>query len=131
MTIRWLPTRREWLASAAGAALALIPLGALASASGRPQASAAERWLAQLRTPASAAVVGREYLRSAPRESTRERLRADLDAAIGTDALSDAEIRRRVSARVRQDYAAGDTVRLRGWILSRTEARLCALAALS
>jgi hypothetical protein len=34
-------------------------------------------------------------------------------------------------ARCRQDFARGDTVLIDGWVLARTECRLCALVALS
>lgn len=34
-------------------------------------------------------------------------------------------------AKIREDFAQEDTVQVAGWILSRTEARLCALAALA
>jgi hypothetical protein len=37
------------------------------------------------------------------------------------------ELTSRLSARVCADFASGSTVRLDGWILSRTEARVCAL----
>jgi hypothetical protein len=131
MTTRWSTTRREWLAWAAGVAFGLVSLGVWGVPRLRPRPTASERWLAQARSLESAAVVGREYLRDAPHERSRERLREDLDAAIGSGALSDADLRRRVSARIREDYAARDTVRVRGYVLSRTEARLCALAALS
>jgi hypothetical protein len=33
----------------------------------------------------------------------------------------------RLDARVRGEFASGTTVQLNGWVLSRTEARLCAL----
>jgi hypothetical protein len=36
-------------------------------------------------------------------------------------------LRRRLDAKVREDFASGTTVQLDGWVLSRTEARLCAL----
>ena len=41
------------------------------------------------------------------------------------------DIRKTVDAQRQRDFATGDTVLVDGWILSRTEARLCALAALS
>jgi hypothetical protein len=126
---RWISTRREWLAWAAGLALGLIALVPWHGPWRR--SSPAERWLGGSRSIESAAAVGREYLRAAPHDRVRARLVAELDTVIGSGSPSDAEIRRRVSARIREDYAAGDTVRVRGWILSRTEARLCALAALS
>ena len=40
-----------------------------------------------------------------------------------------ASLAQRLTERVRQDYAAEDTVRIDGWVLARTEARLCALFA--
>lgn len=36
--------------------------------------------------------------------------------------------RHRLEARVRAEFASGTTVQLDGWVLSRTEARLCALS---
>ena len=44
--------------------------------------------------------------------------------------LDDAAARERMLVQVRADYAAGRTVILSGWVLSVSEARLCALAAL-
>jgi hypothetical protein len=32
-----------------------------------------------------------------------------------------------MDARVRAEFGAGDVVRVGGWVLARTEARLCAL----
>ena len=39
-------------------------------------------------------------------------------------------VRNLVDRRVRDDFAAGHTVRIHGWVLSRTEARLAALVTL-
>jgi hypothetical protein len=47
------------------------------------------------------------------------------------DAASDDDLRAAVAVRVREDFEAGDTVQVDGWILSCTEARLCALAAIA
>jgi hypothetical protein len=44
------------------------------------------------------------------------------------DAASDDDLRALVAARVREDFESGETVQVDGWILSCTEARLCALA---
>lgn len=38
---------------------------------------------------------------------------------------------RDLDARIRSDFAHGRTVHVEGWVLSRTEARLCALSVLS
>jgi hypothetical protein len=67
-------------------------------------------------------VVGREYLGAAPAENDPALLRkllGNVRSAEGLDAL------------VRADFAIGNIVQLRGWVLSRTEARWCALAALA
>lgn len=74
-----------------------------------------------------AAVVGAEYLASAPHEADldglQRRFQFALDSRHGARAA--------VAERLRRDFAEGDTVRLRGWVLARTEARLCAMAALT
>jgi hypothetical protein len=38
-----------------------------------------------------------------------------------------ASLLQRLDAQVRDDFASGTTIALDGWVLSRTEARLCAL----
>ena len=47
-----------------------------------------------------------------------------LPAGLENDALRTLH---RLDARVRGEFASGTTVQLNGWVLSRTEARLCAL----
>jgi hypothetical protein len=44
---------------------------------------------------------------------------------------SDDELRRLIAVRVREDFDSDDVVQVDGWILSCTEARLCALASQS
>lgn len=84
---------------------------------------------------AGAARLGRRYLALAPAEADPGRLlhalskdHADLAAASRTGA--DIEIRAILGRCRQRDFAAGNTVLVDGWILSRTEARLCALVAL-
>lgn len=86
--------------------------------------------------PASAAVVGWEYLRVVPREA---------DAALLIDLISSRSPSRRraidnpdatrrlelLLLRQQEDFERGRTVTVHGWILSETEGRLCALAALA
>lgn len=70
----------------------------------------------------SAAAVGRRYLETLPRDNDRAALRAELIPLLEHDGL----------ARIRErEFAAGETVILGGWVLTRTEARICALAALA
>ena len=83
----------------------------------------------------SAEIVGLAYLRGVPAEASEEtlteRIRSDLsrseDELCGTDFES---LRKLLRLRTRRDFEEGRTVRLEGWIMSRTEARLFALATL-
>jgi hypothetical protein len=130
-------SRRRFLQAALGAgfAVALVPL--------RPWRALIEfttpplglRLIELLEHRGSARVVGREYLRGTSGEASPR----DLVDAIASDlpggreaasAASRPELQQMLAARVRKDFADELTVNLRGWIVSRTEARLCALAAL-
>ena len=83
----------------------------------------------------SAAIVGIEYLRCVPGErdvrllvelicSSRAERRVEFTQA---DA---GKLRELLLLQQRQDFAHGRTVKIQGWVLSKTEARLCALTAL-
>jgi hypothetical protein len=127
-------TRGRLLAAglAAGAPLALGPL--------RPswhllvERRPPEARLAAL-VGGGAPAIGSEFLRSRPDEAEPALLVAALAEGVpgGATAIAGAgewELRAILSARSTDDFAAGRTVMLRGWILSETEARLCALAVL-
>lgn len=85
--------------------------------------------------PLAAAVVGAAYLKVAPDENEREVL---LERLAGEDIeewerlarRSPDALRERVRKRHFEDFVQDRVVRLHGWVLSRTEARLCALNAL-
>jgi hypothetical protein len=84
---------------------------------------------------ASAAVLGKAYLERYPEEANAKRLVALIcpdpwleDWFLRADR---AGLRRLLGFRVRMDFAGGKTVRLGGWALSRTEARLYDLAAIT
>ena len=83
---------------------------------------------------AAVRAVGHAYLREAPGKTSPGWLAAVLhhDAFAGGDlrALSDDALRARLAASVRRDYDAMRIVRVDGWVLAVTEARLCALATL-
>jgi hypothetical protein len=89
---------------------------------------------------ASARVIGRRYLQQYPSESNIRDLLEGIvadpanDRFSGrTDRLSTAGDRELIFAlqhRIRQDFVEERVVKLQGWILSVTEARLCALTAL-
>lgn len=83
----------------------------------------------------SAALVGVEYLRSVPREADARMLvdlicsrEAELRATLIKADLK--ALRELLRHQQRQDFEQGRIVKLQGWILSETEARLCALAAI-
>jgi len=68
----------------------------------------------------AATAVGEAYLARFPEEKKSLRLHLAL-AGVGPQNVNDV---------VRRDFAAGRIVQVDGWMLSRTEARLCALVAL-
>jgi hypothetical protein len=80
----------------------------------------------------SAAVrsVGRAYLEQAPEEDDRALLIGLVSTALraGDGAPAREQALARIFEQVRLDFAANRIARVRGWLLSVTEARLCALA---
>lgn len=74
-----------------------------------------------------ARAIGRAYLEGEPGERDPAQLAARLAESLGGGAPWS---RDDVLARVRRDYDEERVVLVRGWLLSRTEARLCALASL-
>jgi hypothetical protein len=87
--------------------------------------------LASLSAPLQdARALGRIYLQDHPDEAQPDVLARLVAGSAWADALplSPAAWKRAISDRQAVDFAAGDVVALDGWILSLTEARLCALA---
>src|SRR5712692_1926613 len=85
----------------------------------------------------SAAVIGQEYLRRVPEENNIDVL-VDLICSPGAGQQKelmysgDAKALRAIlSSQQRDDFANDRTSKVQGWILSDTEVRLCALAALT
>jgi hypothetical protein len=74
------------------------------------------------------------YVEQTPEERDRDYL---LRSFIGADAAwlnsterqADVQLRNRVMQRIRDDFGCGNTIELEGWVLSRTEARLCGIVA--
>jgi hypothetical protein len=77
--------------------------------------------------------IGWRYLAVAPEERSTPLLRRLLfdgaDVDVGPEVL--AHLRRLIDMKRRHDFSTGNTVIFDGWLLARTEARLCALATLT
>jgi hypothetical protein len=72
-------------------------------------------------------VIGGKYLQQHPLEKNV----GHLLEGIAVSAPRDRELMLALQQRIRQDYVEERVVKLEGWILSVTEARLCALTALA
>lgn len=80
----------------------------------------------------SAQAVGREYLRKVPAEADSSILISlvrDPQNEIAASASDPQAIRLWARSKARDDFANGRVVTVKGWTLSETEARLCALSA--
>jgi hypothetical protein len=83
----------------------------------------------------SAAVVGRAYLQCVPEEADVQLL-VDLICVGGAEQQAElacadkGKLREFLLHQQRQDFARERIVKVHGWLLSATEVRLCALAAL-
>lgn len=125
---------RRWVLLCIGCAsgLSMMPRSAAARARGGSLDELTARLRALLPDPAAARRLGRLYVRQAPAEDHPVFLARLTVASLGVQdadisAVDSVSLRRRLDARVRGDFASGTTVQLDGWVLSRTEARLCAL----
>ena len=76
-------------------------------------------------------ILGRTYLAAQPHEAEAIVLVELLGTDLGLTRYgpSEAELHELFRCRTRRDFEDGNTVTVQGWILSRTELRLCALAA--
>ncbi len=83
-----------------------------------------------------ARVIGETYWRTSGNRPDRAALLARLVADVAAARLPARPVvtpeafRALIASRVRADFSAGRVTRLGGWLLSETEVRLCALAAL-
>lgn len=81
-----------------------------------------------------AAIVGRAYLSHAPLEASTavllDHLRSSPEQWQRLSEEDATELRKWFHCRQREDFAEGRIVKIHGYMLSETEARLCALAAL-
>jgi hypothetical protein len=130
-------SRREFLAlaAAAGAALMAAEWAGAPVPWARQQDRLVPRLLGVFQHTESARVVGGQYLRAYPHEADAFQLAETIAAAVpgGARAIlgaSTAELRALLDQATRAEFAAEQVIMLQGWILSATEARLYALAAL-
>jgi len=78
--------------------------------------------------------IGKKYIEQVPVENKASILLAPIlfggsDTRFqNTVLLNQKEIKSFIRSRVKEDFISGQTVSIRGWVLAKTEARLCALA---
>jgi hypothetical protein len=128
--------RRLFLMTAAAACATQVSDKALAAVPGARREIVARRLLAALDRRASAAEIGRVYLAGVPQEADRARLVDALTRGLGAQSCDPgrackADLRAALTRQIRQDFADRNVVRVDGWVLSVTEARLTGLAALA
>ena len=110
--------RRELLSLAAGAGACLLVAPLVTWLGPEPRTDEREQTLMSLAELPGVRLVGESYMAARPEEATP----VGLQRAVGS--LADLE------ATIRADFEHARTVRIEGWALSVTEARLCSLAVL-
>jgi hypothetical protein len=131
-------SRRDFLMLSAAAAIALLArsqLPALRALSGGEQMLLATRLAAFFTHKESAKVIGLEYARKYPQEADArvllDRITTSLNVGdVGLFGAASSNLHGLLVRTMREDFAVDRVVKLQGWVLSVTEARLCALAAL-
>lgn len=137
MSMPWRGRRRFLRVGFAGMlTIATRSLFAAGDATGvRSPLRSARRIVDGLAYPENAAVVGRAYLAKTPHEANAKVLMRMLqqdDAQLRATLRggNDKVLRALLARRVRRDFRDARVVHVRGWVLSRTEARVYALGAL-
>jgi hypothetical protein len=130
-------SRRRFLLLSAAFATPLVAAGSLPALLSHVSAwsqTPSERLVDLFRRKESARVIGRTYLQACPSEARAsclvDEIASGLEGGAGALRTGNAELKRRLALRIRNDFAEDEIVCLEGWVLSRTEARLCALATL-
>lgn len=117
-----------------GGLMMALPASALARPAGDVSPPLASRLGRLFSNGESARVIGQRYLDLAPGEANLERLMALIchsEENYARLAHTDTEqLRAMLLGQQRADFARGRTIMIDGWILSETEVRLCAVAAI-
>jgi hypothetical protein len=121
--------RRRFLQLAATGMVAALTTSACSPNATEDASALGKPALLEMLGPERTREIGTQYRASMPRENTDATLR---------DAISSSQHRqfpwirgRSIEEQIREDFAAGRTVVVSGWILSQTEARQAALYSLS
>jgi hypothetical protein len=121
-------SRRHFLAFISSLTIALLP--GFASVNDRDELANCLGCFFQ-RKSMTPGMIGRRYLAKVPEEKSETWLMDVLFGGLGPVAGHQFSL---LSSRVgrlrRDDFVRGDLVEIDGWLLARTEARLCALAAI-
>jgi hypothetical protein len=121
--------RRRFLQLAAAGMVAGLTTSACARDTGEDTGALGKPALLEMLGPERTREIGTQYRAATPRENTYANLR---DAISSSQYREFPWIRRRsIEEQIRDDFAAGRTVVVSGWVLSETEARQCALYSLS
>ena len=129
-------SRRQFLVLSAACGASLVARSSIPSWLPIPdRSSPVERLTGLLRHRSSARVIGAAYLRHEPSEaqvtSLVDLIAGGFPGGVGALRSADDALRGLLARRVEQDFAEERIVCLDGWIVSRTEGRLCGLAALT
>ncbi|MGZ3333462.1 MAG: hypothetical protein ACXU9O_10840 [Gemmatimonadaceae bacterium] len=121
--------RRRFLQLAATGMVAGLTSSACARDTSENAGAPGKPALVEMLGPDRAREIGTEYRAAVPGENTAAALR---------DAISSSQHRqfpwihsRSIEEQIHDDFAAGRTVVVNGWVLSQTEARQCALYSLT
>ena len=128
-------SRRDVLKFAVAATITVLIRAQLPGVAVLQQALLPARLIALLAHSESANIIGGEYLRMYPQEANvdilLDQIASRLAASdVGLFGATNQQLRERLDGMIRADFAVDRVVKLRGWVLSATEARLCALATL-
>jgi hypothetical protein len=121
--------RRRFLQVAAVGAVASLAGSACALDTGEDAQALTKPALLGMLGPERAREIGTQYRAAVPNENTAAALRGAISSSQRRKFPWTS--RQSIEEQIRDDFAAGRTIVISGWVLSRTEARQCALYSLS